>query len=427
MPTPAEIILSKIPLPTSLDSAGIRERWAADIRRRALFSARMASESHLKDLRRVLVAYAEGNINAAEARERLRFKLQALGLDGGTHALTDPGSLRRLNLILQTQRKMAASVARLQARDPDELEDWPAWRLERYGSRHVPRDDWSARWQAAGQSVGWQGAHRRQLVALKTSPIWQALGDGAGGFKDTLGNPYPPFAYGSGMDWTDVDADEAKRLGLEPDGSLPNVSLAPSDQEVARAVGRSGVLDHLTVANSVCHAKNPATCRIHGSKPGHGQREPETKARDRFGSTDERLLAANPKRREERAQAAFKNIMDSHKSVDKAVYREEVGWVRFDWGDLGNPKKEYEGGHGLSHMAAKHEKDLKHLPAVLAYGDIYEHEQDGKLYVVLGSRFAVLASLSGGNKKTITEYEPRNPEAIERIKKNPKRKRPGQN
>ncbi len=86
----------------------------------------MASADYLQTLQRVLAAYAEGELNAAEARERLRAKLQALGLDGGSHALTDPGSLRRLNLILRTQRQMAASAARLEARDSDELADWPA-------------------------------------------------------------------------------------------------------------------------------------------------------------------------------------------------------------------------------------------------------------------------------------------------------------
>jgi len=203
MATVSEILMAKMPLPTHLDSSAIRQRLASEIRERALFSARMTSLRYLEGMQRVLVSYAEGKFNAAEARSRLQAQLQTLGLDGGTQALTDPGSLRRLNLILETQRKMAVSVSRILKRDPDELEDWPAWRLERYGSRRTPRADWSARWNAAGEAVGWQGACKRTFVALKTSPIWQALGNGAGGFRDTLGNPYPPFAYASGMDWSD--------------------------------------------------------------------------------------------------------------------------------------------------------------------------------------------------------------------------------
>ena len=55
------------------------------------------------------------------------------------------------------------------------------------------------------------------MVALKSSPIWQALGDGAGGFRDTLGNPYPPFAFGSSYAWVHVDRLEARELGLLDD------------------------------------------------------------------------------------------------------------------------------------------------------------------------------------------------------------------
>ena len=54
----------------------------------------------------------------------------------------------------------------------------------------------------------------RTLVALKNSPIWQALGDGVGGYNDTLGNPYPPFAFDSGMAWVGVDRSECIKLGL---------------------------------------------------------------------------------------------------------------------------------------------------------------------------------------------------------------------
>lgn len=201
---------------------------------------------HLEDseVQRVFQLYSENEIYEADARELLWKRLDVLGIRIGSDGFDD---IDELTTLLDTQRQMATSVARLQARDADELEDWPAWRLERYGSRRAPREDWAARWHAAGQSVGWQGASKRHMVALKTSPIWQALGDGAGGFKDTLGNPYPPFAYGSGMDWTDVDAEEAARYGLEPDGLLPKVSLSPSDQEVARAIVHSGHLDRFGV------------------------------------------------------------------------------------------------------------------------------------------------------------------------------------
>ena len=57
-------------------------------------------------------------------------------------------------------------------------------------------------------------AESDRMVALKASPIWDSLGNGAGGYDDTLGNPYPPFAFNSGM-WTDdVSRTDAEELGL---------------------------------------------------------------------------------------------------------------------------------------------------------------------------------------------------------------------
>ena len=242
MPSVAERILAKTPLPTHLDSATIRARVAVEIRQRAFFSARMTSMTYLKQLQTIVAAYAHGEVNAADARWRCQQVLGGLGLDSGGHSLADHGSARRLNLILETQRKMATSVARLDALDTDELEDWPAWRLERYGSRAVPREDWHARWKRAGDACGWVGAVKGDFVALKTSPIWAALGEGAGGFKDTLGNPYPPFAYGSGLDWTDVSAEEATRLGLTLTHQTPQrASLAPDEREILEAMGKTGL------------------------------------------------------------------------------------------------------------------------------------------------------------------------------------------
>ena len=115
------------------------------------------------------------------------------------------------------------------------------------GTRRVPREDWPARWRAAGNSVGWEGALQGRFIALKNSPIWQALGDGAGGFTDTLGNPYPPFAFSSGMDWVAVDRDTCEKLGLIKSGeaeSLPleqrRPSLSPSERDIKDAIDRYG-------------------------------------------------------------------------------------------------------------------------------------------------------------------------------------------
>ena len=241
--TPADIQRLKDLLPTSLGSDELRSSIASDILRRSVLSARMESARHLARIREVCAQVSEGSINQATARARLLETLAQMGhspLDGG--GLTNPASIRRLNLIIDTQRQMAASVSRIQTQTPAVLERWPAWELTRLVGKAVPREDWPARWRNAGESIGWEGALKDRFIALKTSPIWQALGDGAGGFRDTLGNPYPPFAYSSGMAWVAVDRETCERLGLsgpEPE-TVPSASLSPAEKDIADAASRLG-------------------------------------------------------------------------------------------------------------------------------------------------------------------------------------------
>jgi len=265
--TPSDIEKIKELLPTTLGSAEIREQIAADILRRSVFSARMASARYLATIRDVCTDVSAGTINQAEARTRLLTVLQQLGYDpttGNPTDLADPVSERRLNLIVDTQRQMASSVARLMQQDEGTLEQFPGWELCRIGSREMPRQDWLSRWQQAGQSVGWEGAVKHPIygdvnaygfLALKSSPIWQALGDGAGGFTDTLGNPYPPFCYSSGMAWLDADRETCERYGLELESKvgvgekgesdlqlqLETPTLSPAEQDILDACDQYGI------------------------------------------------------------------------------------------------------------------------------------------------------------------------------------------
>ena len=222
--TIAERILAKTPLPTHLDSATIRARVAQQIREQAFFSAQMTLGGYLKDLQRLLAAYADGQMDASQVRIRARAKLDELGFSTVATGLQDPRSPARLNLILKTNEQMAAGMAQRDlGADPLLAKAFPAWELVSGGFRKVHRTDWPRRWQAAGDAVAWRGALKgKRMVALKTSPIWQALGEGAGGFTDTLGNPYPPFAYGSSYEWSELSILEAQDLGLlpKPDSAL---------------------------------------------------------------------------------------------------------------------------------------------------------------------------------------------------------------
>ena len=240
---PAELQRVKDLLPTTLGSEEIRGTIAADILRRSVFSARMASATYLAQIRDVCARVIAGEINQATAVKELVVALRDMGYspadDGG---LTNPASLRRLNLIVDTQTQMAASVARINNQTEATLMLWPAWELVRFEGRAKPRQDWAARWRAAGAAVDFIGAAQNRMVALKSSPIWQALGDGAGGFKDTLGNPYPPFAYSSGLDWMEVTAEECERLGLSTAAvaAPESESLSPGMQDIRDAIERYG-------------------------------------------------------------------------------------------------------------------------------------------------------------------------------------------
>ena len=244
----ADIIRIKDLLPTAMGSDELREQIAADILRRSVFSARMESARYLALVRETCAQFADGAINRAQAMERLMEELAQMGhspMDGG--GLTNPASIKRLDLIVKTQRGMAASVARLATQTEGVLHQFPAWELVRVSDRNMPRSDWPARWAAAGSSCGFEGALQDRFIALKDSPIWQALGDGAGGWRDTLLNPYPPFAYGSGMGWIGVDRDQCIALGLidadeevgRPDGG----SLSPVERELAEAAERFGLTE----------------------------------------------------------------------------------------------------------------------------------------------------------------------------------------
>ena len=237
MPSVAEIVGLKTPTPTALDTAGIRARWSQRLREQALFSARMTLQGYLDRVQTVLMQVADGTLDASAARLALTDTLAQLGYTpqpGTAGPLRDARTLARLNLVLDTNQKTAASLARLaESEDPQVAALFPAWELASGGYRKHHRTDWPQRWRAAGERVGWRGAHRTKMVALKSSPIWQALGDGAGGFRDTLGNPYPPFAFGSSYEWVPVDRLEARELGLLDDAN-------GESRMVNRAASRDG-------------------------------------------------------------------------------------------------------------------------------------------------------------------------------------------
>jgi len=221
-------------MPTALDTRGLQQ-LDAGVRRQSFFSAETMFTDYLDQLKADVESMinpttgtrADGSavtqgLDQPTARLRAKQLLQRIGYspeEGEAGTLKDLSSDARINLVLKTNREMMQGAgAMLQANDPAVREAFPVQELYRLEGRKSQRD-WKTRFRLCAQIVGDTDALRvldetGRMMARLDSPIWQALGDGADGSNDTLGNPYPPFAYGSGM-WTKLTPyDEAEALGF---------------------------------------------------------------------------------------------------------------------------------------------------------------------------------------------------------------------
>lgn len=110
----------------------------------------------------------------------------------------------------------------------------------------MPRN-WIPRWQSAWSACGGEGAHPYEFVALKSSPIWAALGEVG---DDSTGSDVPPFAYNSTMAWEEVDRDEAAALGLIGEGEAsapPDFSADEGLQGLADTLAGLSPLDRAAI------------------------------------------------------------------------------------------------------------------------------------------------------------------------------------
>lgn len=229
-PQPLTAIIDKLDARTVIGSAMRTAEWETmpqALRDRAVFSAGVESvrwlgvlDQGIKDIvTRAKSVNEKGESYFTADRSKIIADLRNLGKqigiphpdgprkDGKIHEgdLTDPLSIRRLKLIVNTQMDMAYGYANyLAANDPTVLEQWPCQEFIRIAPRKVPRA-WRARWSAAGGQF-----YNGRMIARKDSPIWVAI--------SRFGNPYPPFDYGSGMGVEDVDYDEAVSLGVITEG-----------------------------------------------------------------------------------------------------------------------------------------------------------------------------------------------------------------
>lgn len=233
-------LASRRTMPTSLTTAELQQ-LDGDILRGSLFSAQTTLVPYLDRMREVIreslspragirrhddgTPITEG-MNLADGRLALSRELQRLGYRPDADkfgTIEDLGSRRRLDLVIETNVGISRGFGEhMESIDDDVLLAFPAQELYRAGEPKVRRD-WQRRWRAAAQAVGDEDAIRildehGLMIARKDSPIWQALGDGAGLPEDERGdalhNPYAPFAFGSNMRTRDVSRSRSIELGV---------------------------------------------------------------------------------------------------------------------------------------------------------------------------------------------------------------------
>lgn len=210
--TPEEIILHKNLVTSSqtMNSAAWSEVSAA-LRDRAFFSSRVESVRFLETCRTRIAEMlankpnAEGAITSrAQVVSDIMRAARESGIAQGTERLTDPGSMSRANVIIDTNAGMAAGYATaIQSNSYGARLAFPAQELVRIEERQVPRS-WQNIWRSHGGKIYPGG----RMIALKEDPIWSAI--------SRFGTPYPPFDFNSGMGVDDVSYDEAVELGVIP-------------------------------------------------------------------------------------------------------------------------------------------------------------------------------------------------------------------
>lgn len=265
--------------PTEFTSAELRG-FSRELMERSVVSACTTNAEYVQEIQNIVDAVLSGEMNLATGRMHLMRKLAQLGYNvekGFPQDMADvppaeAGSIRdlssetRIDLVIETNLRMAANYGRMVSGNSKyALYAYPAWQLVRIYVREIPRGSeeshsvgWQRRWEDAARAVAGEGVANYDaqastgqgaapLVALKTSPIWAALGDGAGGYTDTLRNPYPPFAFRSGMGWREVSRNEWERIagGAAPEqramgagGANERPQFSPGEEEVREVFSR---------------------------------------------------------------------------------------------------------------------------------------------------------------------------------------------
>lgn len=227
--TPSQIILHKNLVASGISSAKWSEVNAA-LRDRAFFSSRVESLKFLQTCRSLIANMLENKpsdeksiTSRAKVVSEIMQAARAAGISYGTNSVTDPGSMQRANLIIDTNAAMAAGYASaIQSNTFGARLAFPAQELVRIEPRKIPRN-WPLRWRNKGGKL-----YNNRMIALKDDPIWSKI--------SAFDNPYPPFDFNSGMGVRDVSYDEALSLGvIKSDYKPPEKSPLKSFNEKLEA------------------------------------------------------------------------------------------------------------------------------------------------------------------------------------------------
>jgi hypothetical protein len=284
------------PLATSKSSAELRALMAG-VERKAIFSARTNLVGYTSDIKAAVLKYLSGDTNLATAKLDLLQALQQYGYTpeqgfpqapdaaippAEAGSLQDLSSDARLKLVAQTNFRQATNYMKKQAgNEPDALEQFPAWELIRVYPRQIERGqrrgpkgtivedpgaDWPSRFREAAQLAGDDDALRvldetGRMIARKDSPLWTELGN-PDNFDDAIGTDYPPFAFSSGMGWTDVDRAECVQVGLIDEGD----QIAPAgDSEFAAELEKDAASATLSDLQATRNALLDAAAKLRGA------------------------------------------------------------------------------------------------------------------------------------------------------------------
>ena len=396
-------------LPTTLTSAEIAD-LSQQLKQRAVFSARMNSADVLQVLQENLEAIVS-NLrddrgvyrSIPEAKAQLREAMFDAGVriaPVGTKPIKDFYSDTRRDLMIRTSVLDTLGFGQhVAAQDSAMLFTAPAQELVRFSEPKggdAAKRDWIERWNAARDEAGEEGSTDPdeaggRMVALKNHPIWQALGDGAGDYDDTLGNPWPPFAFNSGMGVIPVTRADAVALGIiepheevKPDHSFDmNENLEASVAKFSDAIkdelnqgGLKIVKGILKIANARRAERNLQVRHLVATI--FNSRVYERDSLGRFASEGTLSVRDNIRR----GKNAVERALRSKRDVPHAMQVKGLGIVDFPWGRPGTNQMNEAGathadGFGISHIQAKRGDDaVRKLPVVLAKGSVVPQGAD---------------------------------------------------